>query len=662
MAAFVESVERFSLQLRGSSLPLTDTANLTKGQDLSQCVAFCTANCIQTSSAMASLMNAVRIFDDAGTKKIEASKNNNRDADVEACVIEFKSSVTVQSGGWLQLTSTSVTQNISAVNQNNAFIIFSYRAISSSSADDWNDALVQAKFNSDTQIQFSRRAGGSPDIEIQWYVVESNGTDFQTEYLEFDTGTNDTTLTRTLSNTVDLDHAFLVASYETSETSNDVRDGISNMALTATDTLTWYRNHGSTPSATNTIGVWVVRGTSSEFTVQRFATDVGASSATANQTITAVDLDKAAIFSGQNIGMGTWPISSNTSSTGGAAYQTHLSLTSTTNVQLVRNTSSSISGSNNFIRYEVVEFELESTGPQTIPVGLVEETDTVLAVTPVITSPPQTIVVGLVEETDSVLAVTPVPGAVSVSVDLVSETDTVLAVTPEIGAPAQTVPVGLISETDSVLAVTPVAGEVTVPVGIVAEVDSVLPVTPVPGTVSVPVEIVSETDLIAPVFPVVAGGPQTVLVVNVAEIDTVFEVTPRLGPEDEIKGGIPPEIRKPRRRARRYILPDGRVFTDPERALYELREMLRQEQQQAAQQEPGGALAPLEPEPASLGQGRASPGAEPSEISPRMLQEVLDELPEMILARGEGVAPLDPQLISVLFEIIDDEEAAILLL
>ncbi len=642
MAAFVKSVERFSISLTGGGT-LTNTADLTKDQDLSKTVAFCTARSHGASSAdyRTNNMYAVKVFDDAGTKKVEAKKvtrgTDVADGVCEVMVVEFGQNVTVQKGEDLFLGGTSVTQTITSVNQGNAFVLFSYYG-TGDGFDHFNDAMVLAKFNSNTELQFQRTAAGTPDAYIHWAVVESNGTDFQTEYVTFSPAASATGPTNvTLSNSVTLANSFIVPSYESSETSDDLRDACFNMALTGSTTLTYYRNHGGTPAAAASMGVWVVRSNSSGCAVQRFATDVDGQTTT-DQTISAVDLDKAVIFSGHHIGIGDWPITSTTSGTNVEAFQTSIALTSTTNVRTQRRQTFSVAGSNNFVRYEVVEFELESTGPG-----------------------PQTIPVSLVEETDSVLDVTPIGGAVSVPVDLVEETDSVFPVTPVTGGPPQTVPVDLVSESDSVLEVKPVAGAVSVPVGIVSETDTVLPVTPVEGPVSVAVGVVEEINQIAPVFPVLEGGPQTVLVVNVAEIDVVFPVTPRL-PSDEVPGGIPTKPRKRSRKKRRYILPDNRVFTDPERALYELRELLKAEQQ-AARQESGGGLAVSSTSDASLGQETSPPDTTESEpVTPAMLELALTELPELLLARPEAVPSLDPQLISVLFQMIDDEEAAMLLL
>jgi len=669
MAAFVKSVERISLSVAGNSGTLTTASvALTKGQDVAKCaVVGVTARMTASSfDSRANNLHAVRVFDNAGTPTAEVSKwasNVNAPAVVEAAIVEFTSGVTVQSGS-VNLTGTSVTANITTVDTDNAVIFFNSRN-TGSSGDDFNDMFIRSDFASASQIRFTRIASGVPDHLIYWWVVESDGTDFQVEYIQASAAASAQGPTNlTLSNPVTLGSSFIVPSYQSSESADDLRDAIFNMALTGTSTLTWYRNHGSTPVAAATLSAFVVRSNSAGCAVQRFATDVDGQ-LTTNQTITAVDLDEAAILSGHHVGVGDWPIDSSTDGQDTIDHQSAIKPTSTTNVQIQRFADTTIPGSNNNVRYEVVEFKIAGVGPpaQSVAVGIVSETDSVLAVTPELGGAPQTVAVGLVSETDTVLAVAPVAGAVSVPVGVVAETDTVLAVTPITGGAPQAIPVGLVAETDSVEPVKPVPGAVSVPVGIVSETDTVLPVTPLPGAVAVSVGIVSELNQIAPVFPVVEGGPQTVLILNVNETDTVFPVTPRIGPDVEPPvAGLPSEVRKPNRKTRRYILPDNRVFTDPDRALFELRELLKKAGSPAQPISDGGFATP-ESQDASLSQGGPPSDTLPDvPVSSDMMREAVADLPLLIRGLGAEAQSLDPQLISVLFERIDDEEAAILLL
>ena len=369
MAAYVKSIEEVSTTFNPSSTGLhTNTINLTESQDETQCEAFVTIRHTNGSQSDQRTSNAVGVefFDNSGTPAIRVHWNVGSDSspgDLEAWiyVVEHGSNVTVQQGS-VNVTGTSATASISAVNQANAYINFTQAGTGAVGGDDFNDMCFRAQFNSNTQIQLERSGTGNPDWTVYYYVIESDGTDFNTEYYSDTWTTSETGPTNiTLSNSVTLANAFLVAGYETSEGSDDMRDGICNVALTGSTTLTWYRNHAGTPSATGQITGWVVRASSSEFDVQRFATNASGS-LTTNQAITAVDLSKSVIISNQNVGAGAWPISSTASGANVHDTQHSIRFTSTTNAQLQRQADTTLVGSNTNVRFEVVEFELEAAG------------------------------------------------------------------------------------------------------------------------------------------------------------------------------------------------------------------------------------------------------------------------------------------------------------
>ncbi len=551
MAAVVKSRENVSVSLTGTAGIETQTVNLTKGQDHTKCTPLGVTMRFTSNATDARANNAaaVELIDNSGTAAVKVSRQGSSTRGavvVEVEVIEWGSNVTVQSGS-SSLTGSSVTATISSVNTDRSFIIPTCLS-NGASGDRFTSFFVSSKFNSSTQIVFHKGGSQNPDWTVYWYVVTSDNGDFEVEHCEYSLpGGTGNSVTYDLSNTVNLDHAFIVATIESRTSTDDMLNAIWGTYFSSTSQLTSIRN-GSTYGAN--FRVAVVRGSSSEFTVQRYSPYCGLTTTT-NQTITTVDLDKATLISQTpHISQGSWFLNNSTAGNDVDDYQTALTLTSTTNARAQRRTGIRNDANNN-LYFEVVEFELEGGGPtpQVIPVGLVSETDTVdevkpvagavsvavglvseadsvLEVTPSIVAPPQIIPVGLISETDFVDEVKAVPGAVSVAVGLVSETDAVFEVTPTIVAPPQTVVVEAIGETDTVLEVNPVAGAVSVPVGLISETDSVLEVKAVPGPFVVAVETITETDVVAPVFPVIEGGPQTVLVVNVAEVDTVFPVTP----------------------------------------------------------------------------------------------------------------------------------------
>ena len=365
MGALVKSVENFTTTFNPSGTGQhNNVVNLTLGQDETNCFAFATLRHTNGSQSDNRSSNSVGVefFDNAGTPAARVYWSTGSDSSpgdllADIFVVEGGSALTVEQDT-ITLTGTSATATVSAVTQTKACVVFTKVAIGATTGDDFNDFMVQASFNSDTQIAMERRASGTPDWTIYAYTLSSD--DWDTEYVEDSWTTNEQGPTNlTLSNSVTLANAFIVATYETSEGADDLRDGIVNHALTGTTTLTWYRNHGVTPSATGTIGVWVVRATSAEFATQRFATDVDGQ-LTTNQTITTVDLDKAVVIGSGNVGGHGWAIDSTTTGSNTMDRQHTTRLTSTTNAQSQRQNDTTIDGSNNNLRYEVVEFELES--------------------------------------------------------------------------------------------------------------------------------------------------------------------------------------------------------------------------------------------------------------------------------------------------------------
>ncbi len=380
MAAFVVSVEKIQTTFPNLNTLQTNTVNLGKSQDEAQCVPMSWSQRFTTASSTDRRNNntiSIEMIDNSGTPAARIRRHGNGTAGavtVEITIVEFGSNVTVQQNSTaIVLATGTLTENITAVGAlNRAFVIFNYHPTDTSNSDDWNDFLIQVDFNSTSQLRFDRRAAGAPDWDIFYYVVESDGTDFLTEYFEFSWAAADAgPAGHTLSNTVTLNAAFLVCSYENSEGADDMADAIANFALTGVTTLTWYRDHGGTPNSTGTFGVWIVRASSTELFVQRFATDVDGQ-LTTNQSITTVDDDKALVMLNSNMA-GSWAIDSTLiGSTDISDRQTTVHLQATNNVRLQRHSDTAIDGSNNKIRFEVIEFELEGAAAADIPNEILE--------------------------------------------------------------------------------------------------------------------------------------------------------------------------------------------------------------------------------------------------------------------------------------------------
>ena len=191
MSAFVKSIEKFQTTFPDSNLLQTNTINLSKGQDETKCVPFYTLRfTINALDARANNAISIEMIDNAGTPAARCRRQGVTDAGtvtVEVTIVEFGDNVTVQQNSTaVDLIDFTATATITAVaNQNRCFIVFNQHAPSSQAGDDHEEMFIRASFNSNTEIEFARAGTGIPDWKIFYYVVESDGTDFLTEYVEF---------------------------------------------------------------------------------------------------------------------------------------------------------------------------------------------------------------------------------------------------------------------------------------------------------------------------------------------------------------------------------------------------------------------------------------------------------------------------------------------
>ena len=343
----------------------------------------------------------------------------------------------------------------------------------------------------------------------------------------------------------------------------------------------------------------MVRSDISGVNVQRFATDVDGQLVT-NQTISSVDLDRAVIIPSGHCTQGFWPISSSTSGSVTDPYLHTLIFTSATNVQLERRANTGITGSNNFFRYEVLAFA-EEGGDIVLPADSGSYAWS---------------------GTDASLLYDRILGADSGSFAWTGQ-DVTFRISRKIDAES-----GGYAWTgqDATLRYTPA---------------SVLPASP--GNYSW------------------QGQDVTFRRTYILKAETgVYSWT---GQNADLFKGDKPERKPaglPERKRRRYILPNNMVYDDPDRALFELRRYLLDAQAKSRTEEPDGpdgvpstSIARVDSDPAQAPSGPLTTG---------LMQGVVLDLPDLIRAQPIEAEPIDPQLLSVLFQRIDDEEAAMLLL
>ena len=681
MAAFVKSVEEVTTTFNPSDIgEHQQTVNLSKSQAIGKCLAFPTFRFTNDNQADMRNANAVgcEFIDNAGTPAVRIHWNVGTDStpgDIEVYVqvVEMGAAVTVQQGS-VSLTGTSITDTISAVTQGNAFIAFTQAGIGISQSDDWNDTLIQARFVNDTTISFERRAGGAPDWTIYYYVIESNGTDFNTEYVEYTFANSETGPTDlTLSNSITLANAFVITTGEVAHGSDDLKQSIWNVHLTGPATLTWCRDHGSTTTNGGTIGVWVVRASSSEFSVQRFETNADGQTTT-NQTITAVDLSRAVPINSQNVACCGWAPENATNGADVNRHQHSMRLTSTTNIQHQRLQDTALAGTNNMLRYEIVEFELEAGGEVIIAEpGAFTWTGTDASLER-----------GIILDADpGAFAWTGTDANLNKGSTLSVEpgsfawigTDAALlvgrAIIAESGAFDWTGTdadflLGRVIEAESGAFVW-TGTDAKLCRGLLVDAESgEFAWTGTPAGLRPPNNqgIVADPGAFDWTGTDVRFGQNHVIEAESGMFmmaGTDAELYKGTKPKTQ-PAGLPTERRKPKSKYQRFILPDNRVFTDPDRALFELHKLLAQNKAPEPTETDGEAESSVNLEDVRVAAPlpQASSSAPPP--GPGLMQNIAEELPRMIAEASIPAENIDPQLISVLLQRIDDEEAALLLL
>ncbi len=697
MAAFVKSVEQVTVTMPATAGFSTITSALTKGQDASKCVPFITthfATSVSGSNLPYNHLTSVEVFDDGGTPTVRAVRrahsSTQGQVSVVVYVVEFADSVTVQKGS-LTFTGGSTTQNISSVVQGNSFIVFNYNWNEAGSfSSDLAAAFIRASFNSNTQIQFERTLSSAYELSLFWHVVTSNGVDFQTEFIADAIGSTETGPTNiALSNSVNLANSFVVPSFEIGGYTDSVRDIGLNYALTGSSQVTFYRNSGS-PTESGTGSVFVVRSNSDGLAAQHLATDVN-TGATNNQTISTVDTANTAIISGHT--QHSYNAHPPTSGTGGTLQwqqQTSFDLTSSTNVLLTRNTSNSIGGSNNVLRYDVVDFEIDTGGIEyTLTADQGSFAFTGLDAKTVVETKVEAeqgsfafsgqdvaFQLGrLVAAEFGTYGFTGLDATLNLGQSLSAETGTFAFAGQDVnfggdsvlmaeigtfgfaGLDAKTV---LEAKVEAELGAFSFTGE---DAKLVAEY-RVAAETGAFGFTGLPADF-RVTD--GTTLPAGAGGfAFDGQMVNffygyhlIAEAGSYsFKGLDAQLPSDDKRVAGMPSWRERNLKKRRYILPDNRVFEDADLALFELRKLLLSEKQELP--ESGGSE--FQPDVSPQATGAALEELPPDTPGPSMMDRVIEDLPDLIEARGAEAQPIDPQLLSVLFQMIDDEEAAMLLL
>lgn len=140
-----------------------------------------------------------RLFDDAGTKKIEVVQQRDNDGtNYKWQAVQYDDCVVQRGNTSMSSGQTSVTVNLSvAVNTAKAFPLIYHREPNGTTAN-IGQKLLRARFNGDSQIIIDRDNTGNPVTDIRWEVVEfTDGVTVQEVLSGFAAtdGLNDQTIT-----------------------------------------------------------------------------------------------------------------------------------------------------------------------------------------------------------------------------------------------------------------------------------------------------------------------------------------------------------------------------------------------------------------------------------------------------------------------------------
>jgi hypothetical protein len=207
--------------------------------------------------------------------------------DVMITVVQFDpNSVRVQSGNFSVISGSNTSTIDSNVTLSSSALIFYYS--STDVTDDYFANAVRGNISDVNQLNFSV-LGTTGTKSGHWYVFESldGGFSVQSTMLNFVSAATSTTGSISSVNT---SKTFLIASYITSENSDDPRDGSFYVNLSDSTTVTGVRL--GAPVATLNANVYVITFSGNE-SVRRGHFDYAAGVASDSNTFTAVNVNSS---------------------------------------------------------------------------------------------------------------------------------------------------------------------------------------------------------------------------------------------------------------------------------------------------------------------------------------------------------------------------------
>lgn len=280
--AFVESVEYLEISVGASDT--TKSVNLGKSQTENKCVPFMTCGQVAGQTS-----NFDQIYLDCymETGKVTVQRTTSGGTmTVGITVVEFGSDCNVQSSAFSMAdTEGSDTVNITSVTQSKAAFVTNYRTNGIGNTA-WGHGCVRAKFNSDSQLIFERSTTAGA-IDGHFYLFECVNNEFSVQAITDHIIAASQTAKTTDITAVTMNKTFLISTFKTSGTNDDVENYACGVRLSNTSQLYSVRYYAKNESVDTHVFVvsFAAGGTQ---TVQRGTFDYSATDVSATDTISEV--------------------------------------------------------------------------------------------------------------------------------------------------------------------------------------------------------------------------------------------------------------------------------------------------------------------------------------------------------------------------------------
>lgn len=218
---------------------------------------------------------------------VERNAGGSSAMDVLVNVVEFDPNVVKVQSGTFRLVSGSNTSSIPAnVDLSRSAMVFYYS--STDGTDDYVDNSVRGNISSSNQVTFD--VAGTTGVKSgHWYVFESLGDAFSVQNANLDFASTSTSESIGIS-FIDTSKTFIIASYITSEGSDDSRDGSFYAYLSDSTTVAGTRL--GVPAATLNATVFVIT-FSENVTVRRDIFSYASGVSTDSELVSAYNIDKS---------------------------------------------------------------------------------------------------------------------------------------------------------------------------------------------------------------------------------------------------------------------------------------------------------------------------------------------------------------------------------